>query len=82
MAGRPFTDDDIFKHFAVGAKVRFESEMWEGKWEYGTVESHSPRGIYGAGLVIRSEDDELVAFDYRYLDIQDPPRNSMVKLVK
>ncbi len=81
MAGRPFTDTDIFNHFAIGAKVRFESEMWEGKWEYGEVINHSPRGQHGAGLVIRSEAGELVAYDYRYLDIQDP-RNSMVRLIK
>ncbi len=67
--------------FPEGAKVRFESEMWPGKWEHGTVDSHRETR-YGVSWAIRieSEEGEMVDFDYRYLDID--PKLSLVRLVK
>lgn len=68
--------------FPEGATVRFESEMWAGKWEYGVVHAHleTRYGISWA-LRIKAEDGALVDFDYRYIDTVEP-RNSLVRLVK
>ena len=69
------TSEEIYELFAVGAKVRFESEMYEGKWEYGEVTGHTEHNLF-----ILSDDGEQVAYDYRYLDTN--PHNSLVRLVK
>ncbi len=72
---------DFVEVFPEGARVRFESEMWPGKWEYGKVDSHRETR-YGVSWAIRIESDagEMVDFDYRYLDIN--PKLSLVRLVK
>lgn len=73
--------------FPVGAKVRCESEMYPGKWEYGTVLKHSQsRYNQRMGISIQMESDDprmdgaIVEYDYRYLD--SDPHNSLVRLVK
>lgn len=81
MADKQYaTEDEIFEHFPIGSRVRFENEAFPGHWEYGTVESHSQRGQYGAGLRIKDAEGYPVEFDYRYLDTN--PHNSLVRLVK
>lgn len=68
--------------FPVGAQVRFENEAFPGHWERGIVEIHevnehgTPRRMH-----IRSDEGELISFDYHWLDVEDP-RNSLVRLVK
>jgi len=69
--------------FPVGARVRCESEMWPGKWEYGTVKEHlETRFNVSWALRIETEGEHpaLVDYDYRFLDVD--PRNSLVRLVK
>lgn len=72
--------------FPVGAKVRCESEMFPGKWEYGVVSAHLETR-YGESWALRVEmksedprmDGALVDYDYRLLD--SDPHNSLVRLV-
>ncbi len=66
--------------FPVGAKVRCESEMYPGKWEYGTVVEHKETR-YGVSWAISIETDtNIVDYDYRYLD--SDPKLSLVRLIK
>ena len=77
---------DFTEVFPVGARVRCESEMWEGRpTEYGTVESHR-ENQWGEPqwLTVHIDDDgygdQHVEYDYRYLDTD--MKRSMVKVVK
>lgn len=72
---------DFSEVFPVGAKVRCENEMWEGKWDRGVVNSHleTRHGVSWA-VRIELEDGSLVDYDYRFLDTD--PHNSLVRLVK
>lgn len=77
MAEREENFEEIFP---VGVRVRCESEMYPGKWEYGVVKAHSlSRYNDRMGIVIET-DTALVEYDYRYLDSN--PHNSLVRLVK
>lgn len=72
---------DFASFFPVGASVRFESEMWPGKWEYGKVLAHWDRpGEHSGQMRIQAENGALVDFDWRYLDTD--PHLSLVRLVK
>ena len=78
---------DFESIFPVGAKVRCESEMYPGKWEYGTVKGHlETRHNVSWAIRIKMESDDprmdgaIVDYDYRFLDVD--PHNSLVRLVK
>ncbi len=72
---------DFSEVFPEGAKVRCESEMYPGKWEYGTVVAHlETRYSVSWAIRIETEDGATVDYDYRYLDTD--PHNSLVRLVK
>lgn len=77
MAEREENFEEIFP---IGAKVRCESEMYPGKWEYGVVKAHLETR-HNVSWAIRIETDTaIVDYDYRYLDAD--PHNSLVRLVK
>ena len=74
------SNEEIFAHFPIGAKVRFENEAFAKHWEYGIVTAHTQSWTEGDGIRIRDEEGYPVEFDLRYLDID--PKLSLVRLIK